>query len=104
VRVYGEVISLSAGLHGFHVHELGDLTNGCTSAGAHLNKFAKNHGGPKMLDRHLGDLGNIEANLYGIAKFDFYDWLLRLDGPNSIIGRSVVVHQNPDDLGLGKKT
>jgi len=27
--------------------------------------------------------------------------LAALNGPNSIIGRAVVVHADPDDLGLG---
>lgn len=39
VLVEGTVINLTPGLHGFHVHELGDLSNGCTSAGAHYNPY-----------------------------------------------------------------
>lgn len=31
------VIGLSPGEHGFHVHEKGDLSNGCMSTGAHYN-------------------------------------------------------------------
>jgi Cu/Zn superoxide dismutase len=37
----------------------------------------------------------------GIAKFDFKDHLIRLNGPNSIVGRALVIHADPDDLGLG---
>ncbi len=37
VRVHGEIKPLGRGLHGFHVHQFGDTTNGCTSAGAHFN-------------------------------------------------------------------
>lgn len=39
VLVTGNVTGLSAGLHGFHVHEKGDLREGCGSAGLHFNPF-----------------------------------------------------------------
>lgn len=31
--VTGNISGLKAGLHGFHVHALGDTTNGCLSTG-----------------------------------------------------------------------
>ena len=36
-RVIAEMKGLAAGLHGFHVHEFGNLIEGCKSAGAHYN-------------------------------------------------------------------
>lgn len=32
-------------LHGFHVHEYGDLSEGCKSAGSHFNPNNNSHGG-----------------------------------------------------------
>ncbi|KAI0075099.1 hypothetical protein K474DRAFT_1625088 [Panus rudis PR-1116 ss-1] len=86
---------------GFHVHAAGDLSNGCISAGTHFNPFNKNHGAPGDVERHVGDLGNIQTDENGDAKFTFEDRLISLNGPLSIIGRSVVVHSGTDDLGKG---
>ncbi|KAI1728228.1 copper/zinc superoxide dismutase (SODC) domain-containing protein [Ditylenchus destructor] len=99
--VKGEISGLSPGLHGFHVHVYGDSTNGCVTAGPHLNPFNKTHGGPQDDNRHVGDLGNVEAGSDGVAKFEFQDKLIQLAGQNSIVGRSLVVHAGVDDLGKG---
>ncbi|XP_055934185.1 superoxide dismutase [Cu-Zn]-like [Argiope bruennichi] len=101
VVVTGEISPLSKGLHGFHIHEFGDNTNGCISAGAHFNPFSKEHGAPEDENRHIGDLGNVEAGDDEVAKVNITDKLISLSGPLSIIGRSVVVHADPDDLGKG---
>ncbi|CAD6215548.1 GSCOCT00000357001.3-RA-CDS [Cotesia congregata] len=101
VRIYGNITGLTAGLHGFHVHQKGDLSNGCTSAGEHFNPTNKHHGGPTDANRHVGDLGNVEANKDGVAFVNIYDNIISLRGFNSIIGRSLVVHSGQDDLGKG---
>ena len=72
--------------------QLGDATSGCLSAGAHFNPFSKTHGAPSDTNRHVGDLGNIQSNSSGVASFSFTDKVITLNGPFSIIGRSVVVH------------
>ncbi|KAK6200176.1 superoxide dismutase (Cu-Zn) [Scheffersomyces amazonensis] len=88
-------------LRGFHIHTFGDNTNGCTSAGPHFNPFAKTHGAPEDDDRHVGDLGNITTDSTGLAKGTKQDLLVKLLGPNSILGRTVVVHEGTDDYGKG---
>ncbi|CAD5114361.1 DgyrCDS3498 [Dimorphilus gyrociliatus] len=101
VTVTGEITGLTPGKHGFHVHEFGDNTNGCTSAGAHFNPHGKEHGAPEDEVRHVGDLGNVEADASGVAKVNITDSLVNLTGSLSVIGRTIVVHADPDDLGKG---
>jgi len=89
-------------LHGFHVHEAGDLTDKCTSMCAHFNPYGKTHGCPGMSERHVGDLGNIKTNSKGEAKYSFYDNVIKLRGSKSnIIGRGLIIHEDEDDCGKG---
>lgn len=99
IRVEGKVTGLTPGKHGFHVHEYGDLSKADgTSLGGHFNPTHQPHSGPDMSSRHIGDLGNIVANAEGVAEFDFVDPLMRFMGPESILGRGLVVHAGEDDL------
>ncbi|XP_068241764.1 superoxide dismutase [Cu-Zn]-like isoform X2 [Palaemon carinicauda] len=100
-HIEGEILNLTPGLHGFHIHELGDLSGGCASAGGHYNPYKKTHGAPAHRVRHIGDLGNILADSQGRAYVNITDPLVSLVGPRSVLGRAVVVHSGEDDLGLG---
>lgn len=101
-KIIAHVKGLKAnGLHGFHIHEYGDLTEGCKTAGAHYNPFNKTHGGPQDKERHIGDLGNLKADDKGNAYLTVTDPLIKLFGDTSVIGRSCVVHEGEDDLGRG---
>lgn len=71
------------------------------SAGPHFNPFGKEHGAPNAEIRHVGDLGNVEADASGSAKINITDKFISLSGPLSILGRTVVVHADIDDLGVG---
>lgn len=100
VRVEGKIQGLADGRHGFHVHEFGDQTSGCTSAGPHFNPFHKVHGGPTDEIRHVGDLGNVESK-DGHCTVNIEDAEITLTGASSILGRTMVVHADEDDLGKG---
>lgn len=88
-------------LHGFHVHEAGDLTDKCASMCSHFNPYGHTHGCPGMKNRHVGDLGNIQTNNKGEAKYSFYDDVIKLRGKANIIGRGLIIHEYEDDCGMG---
>ncbi len=99
IEIAGEVTGLTPGKHGFHVHEFGDLNSpDGTATGGHFNPDKEKHGGPHDKERHVGDLGNIEAGPDGKATVHMTDKLIRLHGPHSIIGRGLIVHAKADDL------
>lgn len=101
VHVYGEIRGLEPGKHGFHVHEKGDLSDKETgkSAGGHFSPEGHDHGKPSDEMRHVGDLGNIEANEDGLAVIDMWDDVIALTGDHSILERSIVVHAKEDTFG-----
>jgi Cu-Zn family superoxide dismutase len=100
--IKGEIRGLKPNsMHAIHIHECGDLTQGCDSCCAHYNPFNMNHGSPQSADRHVGDLGNISSDAGGNAIFTIVDNMVKLDGMYSVVGRSIVIHEDMDDLGLG---
>ena len=104
-QVYIQFKGIKPGaIHAIHIHEYGNLTEGCKSAGAHYNPYNMEHGSI-MVDptrRHVGDLiNNIQGDDKGEFEFVYLDPMIQLQGPMSVIGRTVVLHAKPDDLGLG---
>ena len=88
--------------HGFHVHECGDMSLGCESMCAHFNPYGKTHGCPGAKERHVGDLGNLQTDAYGKAKYVMYDDQIKLRGTKcNIIGRGLIIHADRDDCGKG---
>ena len=65
----------------------------------------KDHGGPNSEDRHVGDLGNIAADPEGNSVVFIADTQVKLtgDAEYSVAGRSIVIHENADDLGKDTK-
>jgi len=91
------VSGLQPGKHGFQIHETADFS----SVNPIYNPHGKNHGGLEDANRKVGDLGNIVADPTGVAKGTIRSNLVRLKGPYSIVGRSMMVYQDEDDLGRG---
>ena len=101
IKVTADLEGLEPGQHGFHIHEKGDCSApDASSAGEHFNPTGAPHGGPAdpADKRHVGDLGNIEADSDGKAHLELDDKVISLEGENSIIGKAVVIHAQPDDL------
>ena len=103
--------SVSVNLIGFppnktfamHIHSFGDLTNGCESAGGHFNPHKELHGNAVIhgKKRHVGDLvNNVYSDRDGKVEVEFVDDLVQLFGFYTVIGRTVVIHENKDDLGI----
>ena len=94
-----EVSGASPGEHGVHIHEKGDCSApDASSAGPHFNPTGSPHGGPTSPEHHAGDFGNftVGADGKGVLKLDTKYASLR--GPDSIVGRSIVIHEKGDDL------
>jgi len=107
IRIEGEVSGLtdltgavSNSLHGFHIHQRGDLGNSCKNAGGHFNPGSDTHGSPMDPTRHTGDLGNIKA-VDGVGRVEVVDNMATLTGVDSVLGRAIVIHAGRDDLGRG---
>jgi len=88
-----KVSGLTPGVHGFHVHEVGDCgASDASSAKGHFNPTGKPHGS------HAGDLPDLTADASGAVRLSVDVPGLELgDGPTSIMGRAFIVHADPDD-------
>ena len=102
VKIKYKIKGLKDGPHGFHIHEYGDMSEGCKTACSHFNPEKKHHGGLHSHDAHLGDLGNVVAR-NGVAKGEKFKKGLSLDMSSKacIIGRMIIIHKERDDLGRG---
>ena len=96
VTLNGIINGLKPGKHGIHVNQLGDLRDNCQATGQHYNPYNFSHGPPSVRHRHLGDLGNIEADADGVANFTITDKMMTLSGSRSIVGRPIVIDGGED--------
>lgn len=95
VQVDALFSGLTPGEHGFHVHEVGDCSaTDASSAKGHYNPTGQRHGHHDSKARHSGDMPNLIADAQGEARLT-----AELKGltVSELIGRSVVVHADPDD-------
>lgn len=98
LRIEAMVSGLAPGEHGFHVHDAGDCSApDASSAKGHFNPLAKAHGHYSGAEHHGGDMPNLVANAQGDAKYSVELKGLSLNGPSGVVGRSIVIHADPDD-------
>ncbi len=95
----GQFEGIHEGIHALKVHELGDLEYGCESTGDVFNPYGAKQGNHHVdiMDRRLGDLEQVQARMDYTAEYKNRDALVMLSGPDSIVGRSIVLYERKDD-------
>jgi Cu-Zn family superoxide dismutase len=104
VRVVADFAGVDKpGKHGFHVHETGECTHDpaggkhFSTSGGHFNPTGAEHACPPTEPRHAGDLGNVEIGADGQGHAEMTTNLLSLSGPNSVVGKAILLHGGEDD-------
>lgn len=111
VEVAIEAKGMQPGAHGFHIHANGacapgpDASSGKTvdfgAAGGHFDPgAAQKHGRPGqgVHEAHAGELPNLQVGADGRAVMRYVNANVSLAaGPLSMVGRTLVVHADPDD-------
>ena len=99
VKVVADITGLKPNSeHGFHIHEGSEVGEDGMKAGGHYNPGKHEHGGPQSAQHHAGDLGNLKADANGNAHLEITLDDISVNGKqNPIVGRTVIVHAQPDD-------
>jgi glucose/arabinose dehydrogenase/Cu/Zn superoxide dismutase len=117
LEVTGTLRGLRPGIHGIHLHDVGQCVAPFSSAGGHWNPLQRQHGTSNPRGAHNGDLQNIRADARGTAIVrvtsqggSLNGTTLRSPGrvnrPGSAIsqpalrdadGAAIVIHAEPDD-------
>ncbi|NEX47907.1 superoxide dismutase family protein [Pseudotabrizicola algicola] len=85
---------------GFHVHEIGtcDPASQHESAGDHFNPSGVEHGFLTDTGPHAGDMPNLWVDDAGVARAEVFNpFILLAEGQNSVLGRALMIHADPDD-------
>lgn len=112
VKVNIFIEGLTEGKHGIHIHEKGvknvsnlDVKNCCEQLGGHFNignnwDLTDPNGVKHGL--HTGDMCFNIVSENKVAFQTYYDYKISLkEGENCVLNRSVVIHEQEDDLGKG---
>ena len=98
VRVMAHIEGLTPGKHGFHIHEWGDCSSkDGSSAGGHFNPANAPHASPEAAERHACAWATSKP-IRRVARLEYNDPVMKMNGPGAIIGDGLIVHANPDDL------
>lgn len=104
VWISADVIGLTAGAHGFHIHSVGACTPDFSAAGGHYAPGGEGHGFMHPEGSHAGDLPNIHAGSDGTARADHFTNKVTLaaHGETSVFdsdGSAIIIHAKPDSYG-----
>jgi Cu-Zn family superoxide dismutase len=101
VRIQTTFAGLPVGVHGFHIHDVGQCDPPFTTAGGHFNPEPKQHGRENRMGRHAGDLPNLTVPENGRVIVEVVEPMVSLrSGPNGLMdsdGSALVVHERRDD-------
>jgi Cu-Zn family superoxide dismutase len=104
VHVEIATITLPAGTHGIHFHQVGKCEVGTpafSTAGGHYNPMAMEHGLNNPKGPHAGDNENIDMPVSGVGRISFTTKRVTLTpGPTTLLdpdGSSLVIHATADD-------
>lgn len=101
LHVNVQVRGLPEGLHGIHIHAVGQCSPTFAAAGGHHNPLGHDHGLDSLTGAHAGDLPNLIVNGAGNGHLDVTSDRATLSaGPTSIFdldGSALVIHFGEDD-------
>lgn len=101
LHVNVQVRGLPEGLHGIHIHAVGQCSPTFAAAGGHHNPLGHDHGLDSSTGAHAGDLPNLIVNGAGNGHLDATSDRATLSaGPVSIFdldGSALVIHFGEDD-------
>ena len=101
MEIVATFTKLPPGKHGFHIHVAGDLRGvGCAGACSHWHSGPLRDHGSDPKSGHTGDLGNVEINGAREVRSKYRYFLAGVKAVD-LWGRSLIVHADEDDLGLG---
>ncbi|CRX38199.1 superoxide dismutase family protein [Estrella lausannensis] len=90
VHIYGYIEGLNPGSHGLHIHEKGECPAGDSAS------VSSPSGGEAG---HIADLGNVSADEDGIADFHIETSTISLEGPKSIVGKTLIILEGESAAG-----
>ena len=105
VHVDIATISLPAGTHGIHFHEVGKCEAGLatpfSTGGAHYNPMGMEHGLQNPKGPHAGDNSNIVIPAGGVGAVSYTTSRVTLTPGTATLldadGSALIIHANPDD-------
>ena len=102
VNMIGEFDGVSLGQHALKVHAVGDLTDGCRSTGGVFNPYGigMGHSHYDIDRRRVGDIPQLMVMDKSEGLYANRDALISLSGPDSIIGRAIVLYEGADDHNM----